>query len=98
MAAWRWEGERLLLFLHLQPKASKSEFCGEHGDRLKVRVQAPPIEGRANEALVAFLAEAFGVPRRQVLVLSGELARQKTVAIERPARLPPALAISPRPG
>lgn len=93
MAFYRWEGERLLLFLHLQPKASKSEFCGEHGDRLKLRVQAPPIEGRANAAVVEFIAKAFGVPKRNVQVVSGELSREKTVAVQSPTRLPPALEL-----
>ena len=63
MTDWyRWDGEDLLLAVHLQPKASKDEFAGLHGDRLKIRLTAPPVEGKANAHLMAFLAKAFGVP------------------------------------
>lgn len=85
----RWEGETLVLFLQLQPKASRSEFAGLHGERYKLRIQAPPIDGRANLALLEFLAGVFGVPRARVTLRSGEGARQKTVAIDRPGTLPP---------
>lgn len=97
MAFHRWQGEQLLLFLHLQPKASKTEFCGAHGERLKLRVQAPPIEGRANAEVIAFLAKVFGVPKRDVSVVSGELSREKTVAVKSPKRLPPELELSATP-
>ena len=71
----------VLLLLLIQPKASKSEIVGPHNGALKIRIQAPPIEGRANEELVAFLAGFFGVPKRSVSVLKGETGRRKTVFI-----------------
>ena len=93
MSWYRWDGEDLILACHLQPKASKDEFAGLHGDRLKIRLTAPPVEGKANAHLLAFLAKAFGVPKSQVSLESGELNRQKRVRIARPRRLPEGLGI-----
>ncbi len=94
MDGYRWDGEDLVLAVHLQPKASKDEFAGLHGDRLKIRLTAPPVEGKANAHLMAFLAKAFGVPKNQVSLESGELNRQKRVRIARPQRLPEGLQIT----
>ena len=94
MSWYRWDGEDLLLAVHLQPKASKDEFAGLHGDRLKIRLTAPPVEGKANAHLMAFLAKAFGVPKNQVSLESGELNRQKRVRIARPQRFPEGLQIT----
>jgi uncharacterized protein len=65
----------------VQPGASRSEFAGRHGERLKVRLAAPASENRANEALVAFLAEHYRVPRRNVRIVSGLRSRRKRVEI-----------------
>ena len=73
------------LTLHVQPAAKRTEAAGVHGDALKVRLAAPPVEGRANDALVRFLAESFGVTLKQVIVLHGQASRRKRVRIERPA-------------
>lgn len=94
MSWYRWDGEDLILACHLQPKASKDEFAGLHGDRLKIRLTAPPVEGKANAHLMAFLARAFGVPRSQVTLESGELNRQKRVRITRPQQLPEGLGLT----
>jgi len=67
----------LILDLHVQPGASRTEFAGKHGERLKVRLQARALEGQANEALIEFLAAHFRVPRRNVRILSGLKSRQK---------------------
>jgi len=72
----------LILELHVQPGASRSEFAGWHGDRIKVRLAAPAVEGKANRALVEFLAAHFGVPRRNVRIAAGLKSRQKRVVIE----------------
>jgi uncharacterized protein len=71
----------VLLDLHVQPGASRSEFAGKHGDRLKVRLAAPAVENKANEALVEFLAKHYGVPRRNVRIVSGLRSRRKRVEI-----------------
>ena len=63
MGAGRRDGGDLLIDVRVQPRASRTEFAGVIGDRLRIRLQAPPVDGRANAALVEFLAEAFGAPR-----------------------------------
>ena len=67
--------------VRVQPRASRSEVAGLHGDALKVRVHAPPVDGAANEAVVAVVAEALGVPRRAVRIVSGETGRSKVVEV-----------------
>lgn len=69
------------ILLHVQPRASRTCFQGEHGGRLKVSLAAPPVDGAANEALVRFLADVLGVPRRQVEIVSGASGRQKRARI-----------------
>lgn len=64
------------------PNAPRNELCGWLGDALKVKVHAPPVEGRASVALCAFVADALGLPRRAVTVRHGELSRQKVLRIE----------------
>jgi uncharacterized protein len=71
----------LILELHVQPGASRSEFAGRHGERIKVRITARAVHGKANEALIEFLAAHFGVPRRCVTIISGAKSRTKRVAI-----------------
>ncbi|WP_228345620.1 DUF167 family protein [Venatoribacter cucullus] len=85
----------MLLVCHLQPNASRSEFAGLHGDALKIRIQAPPVEGKANTELVKFLAKAFGVGKRDIEIISGELNRHKRVRIAAPAKLPDEALVSP---
>ena len=70
------------LELHVQPGARRTEVGGMHGARIKIRLAAPASEGRANEALIEFLAEEFGVARRDVRILSGLKSRDKRVVIE----------------
>jgi len=88
MGYFHWDGNDLILDCHLQPKASKDEFAGLHGERLKIRLTAPPVEGKANAHLLAFLGKAFGVAKSHVQLISGELNRQKRVRIQAPQKLP----------
>lgn len=67
--------------VRVQPRASRAGVEGVHGDALKVRVHAPPVDGAANEAVVAVLAEALGVAKRDVRIVSGESARSKVVEV-----------------
>ena len=67
--------------MHVQPGARVTSVAGLHGDALKVRLAAPPVEGKANEALVKFLAGRFAVPKRNVMIVSGEHSREKRVEI-----------------
>ena len=63
------------------PRASRSGSQGLLGDALKIRLQAPPVEGKANRALIEFFAESFHIPTRNVELLRGETGRNKTVLI-----------------
>jgi len=71
----------VVLSLHCQPGAKTSRVVGLHDDRLKIQLQAPPLENRANEALVAWLAQQLGVPRKQIELLTGQTSRQKRVLV-----------------
>ena len=64
------------------PGASRNEICGWLGETLKVKLSAPPVDGRANDALIEFLAEMLGLPRRAVALVRGETARQKLARID----------------
>lgn len=82
MSHWyRRNGDVLTLTLHIQPGAKCTNVAGRHGEALKIRLAAPPIEGRANAALLKFVAESFGVPLRQVELRQGGQSRHKVVAI-----------------
>jgi hypothetical protein len=72
----------VILELHVQPGASRSEFAGKHGERIKVRLAARAVDGKANEALIEFLADYYKVPKRSVRIESGLRSRQKRVVIE----------------
>jgi uncharacterized protein (TIGR00251 family) len=67
--------------VRVQPRASKDEIAGEMGGALKVRLQAPAVEDRANEALVEFLAQLLKRPKAAVRLLSGERSRTKRIEI-----------------
>lgn len=75
-----------MLAVHVQAGARRTEIAGLHGGALKVRLQARPVEGAANAALLAFLADAFGVAKRQLAIVSGETSREKRIRIEAPER------------
>lgn len=88
MNGCHWKDDTLILRLKVQPRAGRDEIAGPYGDTVKVRITAPPVDGKANEYLVAYLAEAFAVPRTRVILRQGKSGRLKTVAIERPVRIP----------
>ena len=75
------DGTDLLVAVHAQPGAKKSAIAGLHGDALKIRIAAPPVDGRANEAIIAFLADRFGVARSAVSLERGDSARRKLFRI-----------------
>jgi uncharacterized protein len=78
----------LTLRVHVQPGARRTEPAGIHGDRLKVRLAAPPVEGKANAALCVFIAEAFAVPLRNVELAAGDASRKKTMRVISPKLRP----------
>jgi len=71
----------VMLTLRIVPRASKNEVSGEMAGALKIRLQAPPVEGKANRALIDFLADTLDVPRSAIDIVSGETGRNKRVLI-----------------
>ena len=67
--------------MHVQPRASRTGLAGRHGDALKIRLSAPPVDGAANEALVRFLAHRLEVPRSAVRLEAGATGRSKLVSV-----------------
>jgi len=85
---YSWQGEKLLLHVLVQPKASKDEICGIHGDAIKIRITAPPVDGKANQYLIQFLSKNFKVPKSHIKLVSGSNSRYKRLSIESPQKLP----------
>ena len=74
-------GDCIRLSIRLQPRSSRNEIAGLQGDRLKIRITAPPVEGMANEALIEFLSESLNISRRNVCIVSGHSSRNKIVEV-----------------
>jgi uncharacterized protein (TIGR00251 family) len=70
------------LAIRVQPRAKRTEVAGERGDAVVIRVSAPPVEGKANEAVCRLIAARVGVPRRAVRIVRGESSRDKVVRID----------------
>ena len=91
--AWlHWQDRDLVLQVIIQPRASKDDIAGPQGDRLKIRITAPPVDGQANQHLIRFLAKTFKVPKSRVHIESGESGRLKRIRIQDPQQLPAILA------
>ncbi len=76
------EGPRgLSLKIAVQPRAARNGIAGIHGDRLKIRLTAPPVEGEANKACVIFLADVFGIAKSRLEIVEGLKSRRKTILI-----------------
>ena len=94
-ASWfRRDGDDWVLSLYLQPGAKKTAPAGLHDGALKLRLAAPPVEGKANAALIGWLADWFEVPKNRVRIEQGELSRHKRVRISDSRRDPQALESS----
>lgn len=79
--AFRSDGNATVIALHLQPGAKRSKVCGMYGDAVKLAIQAPPVDGKANAALCAFLAGRMKLPTAAVALVSGATGRDKRVRI-----------------
>jgi hypothetical protein len=75
------DGAGVTLRLHIQPGAKKTEVVGRHGEALKIRLAAPPVDGKANACLIAYLADQLGIARAAISLLSGDSSRAKRVRI-----------------
>jgi hypothetical protein len=85
MLAVRPDGERVSFAVRVTPRAATNALAGERDGALLVRVTAPPVEGRANDAVVALLAKALDLPQRAVRVEQGAASRTKRVSVPRDA-------------
>ncbi len=81
---YQWRESILVLQIQVQPRAAKSEWAGMHGNRIKLRLNAPPVDNRANRECVNFLARKLGTAKSRVRVVCGQTSRSKTVEIEGP--------------
>lgn len=95
MSWFRRDGERIVLTLHIQPGAKRTEVAGIHDGALKIKVAAAAVEGQANARLVEFLKKAFDVPASQVVLKLGSGGRRKVVEIQGSRRDPETLAGGP---
>lgn len=83
MGIWyRHEADVVILNLYIQPSAKHTEISGFHGDALKIRLASQPVDGRANEALLKYVAQLFGVPVRQVELKRGDKSRHKILIVK----------------
>jgi uncharacterized protein len=76
-----WQDDVLILRIHLQPRASKNRVVGIHADKLKIAITAAPIDNRANEFLIDFLADFFAVKKSAIAIVKGQTSRDKVVCI-----------------
>ena len=81
MSWLREDGDGVVLTLHIQPGAKRTEVAGLHGHALKIRLAAPPVDGKANEALIAFVAKTLGVSKSHVELVSGQTSRAKRLRV-----------------
>jgi hypothetical protein len=88
LPACRRDGADLVLDVRVQPRASRSEIAGVHGERLRIRLQAPPVDGKANAALVEFVAGLFAIPRARVTIEHGLTGRDKRLRLRGVQSLP----------
>jgi len=75
------QSQSFIIAFHCQPGAKKTEVQGEHDGRLKIRLAAPPVEGKANDALVAWLSKLLSINRSHIELLAGDLSRLKRVKV-----------------
>jgi hypothetical protein len=85
------QDDALLLRCLIQPKASRDEITGVQDDRLKIRITAPPVDGKANAHLIRYLSDALDVPRSRIELLNGDTGKRKTLRIAGITTLPAAL-------
>jgi uncharacterized protein len=80
-----WHGQALWLDVSVSPNAKRTAVDGLHDGALRIRLAAPPVDGKANDSLVAWVASQLGLPRRAVLLVRGQTARRKALQVDAPA-------------
>lgn len=85
---FQWQGDDLVIDVRVQPRASSDGFAEILGQQIKLRITAPPADGKANRHLIAYLAKTFKVTKADVSIVFGVNARSKRIRIHRPAHVP----------
>ena len=75
------EGDRVLLTLRVQPRSSRNRIAGRHGDAIKLSITTPPVDGKANEAVISYLAKLCNLPKSAISIVRGDKSRTKQVAL-----------------
>ncbi|MBQ6351981.1 MAG: DUF167 domain-containing protein [Lentisphaeria bacterium] len=81
LTAFKRDGDATTITLHLQPGAKRSQVCGMYGDAVKLAIQAPPVDGKANAALRTFIANRLKIPTTSVTLVSGATGRDKRIRV-----------------
>jgi uncharacterized protein len=76
-----WKDDKLLLQVHLQPRSSRNSILGLHANRIKIALTAAPVDNKANECLIDFLADYFAVKKSAITIIKGQTSRNKMVSI-----------------
>ena len=92
---YHWDGPHLIIHLRVQPRASRDEFAEVMGDWRRIRITAPPVDGKANVYLCQFVARLFQVPCSSVTLCAGKTSRNKRLRVTAPRKLPPDIKPSP---
>lgn len=83
LPVWLSEKDQdIVLRLHAQPGAKRTSVVGLYGDKLKIAVATPPVDGKANQAIIAFLAKTLGISKSKLTLISGETSREKRIRIQ----------------
>lgn len=69
----------VVIQIHVQPNSSGNQIVGLHGDRLKVKLASPPVDGKANQCLIEYFSEIFEIAKKHILLIRGESSREKTI-------------------
>ena len=88
MRFYEWRGDDLLLNIHVQTRAKENSVTGLYGDRLKLRINAPPVDNKANQHIINYLAHEFNVKQSDLKLTSGLKHRDKQILIKQPGQLP----------
>lgn len=88
MAFYHWDQQDLILAIHLQPRSQKTAILGMYREQLKIKITAPPVDGKANAELTQLLATTFGVAKSQVHLIKGHSSHAKLYRITSPKKLP----------
>lgn len=72
----------IIIKIHVVPNSSKTQIVGDHGDRLKIKIKAPPVDGKANEEVIDFLCEKLGIKKNQAELLTGQASKSKNILLK----------------